>query len=321
MAPGRGDQAVGHDRLRVRPDRQLDASSRDRRVAGPPDADDPAVLDADVGLDDADERGRRRARPRRRRRAPTDPAGPGSPRGRMRLRVAPDRLVAVAWRSSSTRTHRSVSARRTRSPVVGPYRARRSSGRGGSPSRLAAERGRAGPSASRPAPSARRAGGKVEMEAGRRRAIELEPAVHAVERIVRTRPGRRGPSRCGRRGRWRRRPTRRAAHPIDVPRLRPSPVGSRPGRRPRRDRAGRAGRRAGRRRPSATSRRTSSTSDATPGITSSGETARTPGRLDLLVRRAGPRRLEHGIADQGDRLGRAQRGSRPRGGAGRARPR
>ena len=53
--PGRGDQAVAHDRLGVRADRQLDPVA-DRVVAGPPDADDAAVLDPDVGLDHAEHR-------------------------------------------------------------------------------------------------------------------------------------------------------------------------------------------------------------------------------------------------------------------------
>ena len=52
---GRGDQPVGHDRRGVRADLELDPVA-DRGVAGPPDPDDPAVLDPDVGLDDADRR-------------------------------------------------------------------------------------------------------------------------------------------------------------------------------------------------------------------------------------------------------------------------
>ena len=89
-----GDQPVAHDRVGVRPDRQVDPVA-DVRVAGPPDPDDPAVLDPDVGLDDADrgidddgagdddvELGR--------------PAGPvvlGHPAAQV-LGVAPQRLVA-----------------------------------------------------------------------------------------------------------------------------------------------------------------------------------------------------------------------------------
>ena len=51
---GGRDQAVAHDRLRMRPDGQLDALA-DRVVPGPPDADDPPVLDPDVGLDDTED--------------------------------------------------------------------------------------------------------------------------------------------------------------------------------------------------------------------------------------------------------------------------
>ena len=90
--PGRRDQPVAHDRLGVRADRQLDAVA-DRRVAGTPDADDPAVLDPDVGLDDADQRiddERTRDDHVELRRA-----GPALGRPRSEgLRVAPDRLVA-----------------------------------------------------------------------------------------------------------------------------------------------------------------------------------------------------------------------------------
>ena len=39
----------------MRPDLELDPVA-DRRVPGPPDADDPPVLDPDVGLDDPDRR-------------------------------------------------------------------------------------------------------------------------------------------------------------------------------------------------------------------------------------------------------------------------
>ena len=51
----RGDEPVGHVRLRVRADDEVDAVA-DRRAPGPADARDPPVLDADVGLDDADDR-------------------------------------------------------------------------------------------------------------------------------------------------------------------------------------------------------------------------------------------------------------------------
>ena len=93
----------------------------DRGVPGPADAGDPAVLDADVGLDDADDRvdderaGEDDVELRRSGRLVPlrDPAAEV-------LGVAPDRLVAPAVRSSATRIHRSVSPSRTRSPVVGP---------------------------------------------------------------------------------------------------------------------------------------------------------------------------------------------------------
>ena len=90
---GRGDEAVAHDRLRVRADRQVDAVA-DGVVAGPADADDPPVLDADVRLDRAEDRVEDE-RPRRRpHRAPSrDAPTLGRPRPD-RLGVAPDRLVA-----------------------------------------------------------------------------------------------------------------------------------------------------------------------------------------------------------------------------------
>jgi hypothetical protein len=52
---GGRDQAVAHDRKRVRPDGEIDAG-RDVGVAGTPDAHHSAVLDADVGLDDPQQR-------------------------------------------------------------------------------------------------------------------------------------------------------------------------------------------------------------------------------------------------------------------------
>ena len=91
---GRGDQAVAHDGLGVRPDGQLDPVA-DARVAGAADPDDPSVLDADVRLEDPEHRidderaGKDRIELRRRR----PPLGRAWPQG---LAVAPDRLVA--WR-------------------------------------------------------------------------------------------------------------------------------------------------------------------------------------------------------------------------------
>ena len=51
----RGDQPIAHDRVGMRPDRQVDPVA-DVGVARPADPDDPAVLDPDVGLDDPDRR-------------------------------------------------------------------------------------------------------------------------------------------------------------------------------------------------------------------------------------------------------------------------
>ena len=89
-----------------------------------PSADDPAVADADVGLDDAPvvedhgagDDGVGRA---------LGAGGPGlAHRLADHLAAAEDRLVAGAagppQRSSSTSMSRSVSASRIRSPVVGP---------------------------------------------------------------------------------------------------------------------------------------------------------------------------------------------------------
>ena len=52
---GRDEQAMAGDRPGPGADRQVDAV-HDVRVAGPPDTHDAAVLDADVGLDDPDQR-------------------------------------------------------------------------------------------------------------------------------------------------------------------------------------------------------------------------------------------------------------------------
>ena len=76
------DQAVAHDRLGVRPDRQLDAVA-DRAVARPADADDPAVLDPDVGLD-APMTGRGRATPAM---TTSSSDGPGAALGGIRGRI------------------------------------------------------------------------------------------------------------------------------------------------------------------------------------------------------------------------------------------
>ena len=123
----RRDQAVAHDRLRVRADRQVDAVA-DRAVAGAADPDDPAVLDPDVGLDGADERIEHerpghddvelaRARP-----------ALDAPRAD-RLGVAPDRFVAgrlavLGDPDPEVGVGRAGRGRR----CVGPYRASRSSG-------------------------------------------------------------------------------------------------------------------------------------------------------------------------------------------------
>src|SRR5260370_33780836 len=54
--PARGsDQAVTHQRERVRTDGQVDTAG-DVRIACPADADDPALLDSDAGLDHTEQR-------------------------------------------------------------------------------------------------------------------------------------------------------------------------------------------------------------------------------------------------------------------------
>src|SRR5258706_12471577 len=54
--PARGsDQAVTHQRQRVRTDGQVDTAG-DVRIACPADADDPALLDSDARLDNTEQR-------------------------------------------------------------------------------------------------------------------------------------------------------------------------------------------------------------------------------------------------------------------------
>ena len=89
----RRDQAVAGDRRGVRPDVELDPVA-DRRVPRPPDADDPAVLDPDVGLHDADRRvDDDRAGDDDVELRGSGPAGLRHPAAEV-LRVAPLRLVA-----------------------------------------------------------------------------------------------------------------------------------------------------------------------------------------------------------------------------------
>ena len=107
------------------------------------------------------------------------------------LGVAPERLVARAWRSRSTRIHRSVSPSRTRSPVGGPV-----AGDGRSRERRVTVRPRRRPiraavagRARRPAvsPGAQRTespGREVEPEPARRRPVERQARVHPLERVV-----------------------------------------------------------------------------------------------------------------------------------------
>ena len=164
----RRDQPVRHVRLGVGAHDEVDAVA-DRRAAGPPDAGDPAVLDADVGLDDADhgvddERAREHDVELRRpgRTVPLRHAGAEV------LRVAPDRLVAAggavllrpgprgpcrrggrgrrSWRRSGGGTPR----RRGGSSSATPPAVVRGSRRHRRP-----RSGPAGPSWSRPAPSPR----------------------------------------------------------------------------------------------------------------------------------------------------------------------
>ena len=186
----RRDQAVAHDRRGVRADRELDAVA-DRAVAGPSDADDPAVLDADVGLDDAEDR--------------VDDERAGD--DRVELRVGPGRSLGRSGAGASSRSPRSARRPAPGGPRrPGPRgrcrpggRGRRSSGRsgrgarpgrGGSSGRLDASP----PVAAEPdEATVRRLARRPALggPAGRSRrkpaagvAIEDEPRVDAIERVV-----------------------------------------------------------------------------------------------------------------------------------------
>ena len=276
-------------------------------VTGPPDPDDPAVLDPDVRLDAR----RRRDRGRRAPAMTTSSSdGLGRPWADARadgLRVAPDRLVAgrlaiLARRGPRGRCRRAGRGRRSsgRSGRGGPSGRARLIGR-----RPRRRTGRAGPSASRPAPSARIApAGRSRRKPRAAVAIEDEPRVHPVERVVRRDAdhpprlaadvrsmvsARAPPRRRARIGRCADRPGPD----------RPGPVAVAP--------AGRAGRRAASRRPSAPRAGPRRPARGRRACTSSGPTAARPAASTSAYVRAGPRRLEHRVADERDRLRRVER--------------
>src|SRR5262245_41560828 len=117
---GRGEQAVPVHRPGVRPDVKIDPVG-DVRVAGPPDTRDPPVLDADVGLDHA-KQGSITTTPSTTRSSSLAVVAASYWLIRERRFFPYPHMVSSpgsAW-SASTRTHRSVSASRTRSPAVGP---------------------------------------------------------------------------------------------------------------------------------------------------------------------------------------------------------
>ncbi len=216
------------------------------RIAGPPDTDDPAVLDPDVRLDDADDR--------------IDDERAGDDDVELRRAGPPLGRARVGWSSRSPRSARRRAPGGPRRP--GPRgrcrpggRGRRSSGRSGravrpgesrlTVVRLAAEPDQAdGPRlAGRPALG--RAGRQVEAEAARGLAVEDEPRGSPGRTGSARRPGSPASIRCGPRGcAVRVRPARGG---------RPSPAGSRPGRHRRRRRrpSGSTARRVASRRPSA----------------------------------------------------------------------
>ena len=157
-APGVAIEPVGHVALRVRADDEVDAVA-DRRAPGPADAGDPAVLDPDVRLDDADDgvdderAGEHHVELRR----PARAVPLRHPRAEV-LRVAPDaarrrRPSGPPPRGSTGRCRRAGSGRRS-SRRSGSGTPRRTAGsRAALVGRRRRRSGRVGPSSSRPAPS------------------------------------------------------------------------------------------------------------------------------------------------------------------------
>ena len=178
----------------MRPDDEVDAVA-DRGVAGPADPGDPPVLDPDVGLDDADRRGRRRSRrrrPRRARRARPRPAW-AMPEPDV-LGVAPDRLVARApggppRRGSRGSCRRAGSDRRRRAeaPPLRRGEAAHASCPRAPPSRRS---GRASPAGLAGTPALGRAGLEVRRKPSAAARSNSSRAVHAIEREVRGDPER-----------------------------------------------------------------------------------------------------------------------------------
>ena len=122
---GGEDAAVAGDDLGVRADDQVGVDAvHGVGVAGLAERDDPAVADADVGLDHAPVVEHDRAGDDRVRRAlgPGRPATGPSTRGSPCRRRRPPRPRPRS-RSRSTSMSRLVSASRIRSPAVGPYSA------------------------------------------------------------------------------------------------------------------------------------------------------------------------------------------------------
>ena len=319
--PGRRDEPVAHDRIGVRPDRQVDPVA-DVRVAGSADPDDPAVLDPDVGLDDTD-----------RRVDDDDPGDDDIELGRAGrpivldhpaaevLGVAPQRLVAgVVGIALDAQPEVGVAEP---DPVAASGRSAPDRPRARAGSLLdGARQSRADPTAEPDeidlaglagSPADGVPGRDVETEARRGLALEGQPRVDPLERVVRghaddpTRPVRDRQACAARaRPRARSRPSPRRISPgftCDRPAdrrraARPWPT-ARAGRRVR---AGRARTTSRVPSPRRTSRRTSSSRARTPSMSSDSRDRRAAGGLDLGVAAAGPRRLEHRVADERDGL-------------------
>ena len=222
--------------MRVRPDGQVDAVA-DGVVPGPPHADDPPVLDPDVGLDRTEHRVEDEGAGDDRRRARSRTAAPGSP------------AAGGSWRSPRSARRRGPGGPRRRGPT-GPCRrgapGRRWSGRSGPGARPGRGRVIARTRTTvRVSPGAQRSvepAGMSRWKPVADGAIEHEPLVHPLERVVaddtRIDPGRRAtrPRGSGARGR------RGAGRPV-------RPGGSPRAHRARPGRAARAARRGACRRP------------------------------------------------------------------------
>ena len=288
---GRRDQAVAHDRPGVRADAQLDAVAY-RLVPGPPDADDPPVLDPDVGLDDAEDRIEDERAGDDRVQLRVRGAALGRPRSKG-LGVAPDRFVA-----------RGLAVIVDADPQVGVAEPDLVAGRravaceplggGRGPSSVAHQRH--GPDLAG-GPALVRAGREVEAVPAGGGAVEGQARVGPLEGVVARHaddPGR-GVADLELEPGTRCRLTVSAGSAGSARRV--APGASSP--------AGPSGStRTTSRTPSSTrtSSRTSPTRAATPGSAWSAVTASRPACFHLLVRGPGPGRLQHRVADQRDDL-------------------